>query len=184
MFQRVLIWRRMTLMQQFEVNFFAWIIDSSSNSSETLLNWRILQEKTPWGLLLLIGGGFAIAEAAEESCLSYWLSQKLAAVESLPSSAIILIMTIMTTLITNVISNTATVTIVTPVLAQLVWNLFIQLSYVLLWIPIRSQRLCFQCGFRLFRLFIYAGDPRKTRPAWYFKKTHCGWTSEWCVDIH
>lgn len=30
-----------------------------------LLDWRTLNEKMPWSLYLLLGGGFAIAQAAE-----------------------------------------------------------------------------------------------------------------------
>ncbi|CAG0903040.1 unnamed protein product, partial [Darwinula stevensoni] len=106
--------------------------DSPSKSSEALLNWRVLHEKMPWGLLLLIGAGFAIAKASEASCLSYWVGQQMATLGYLSPAALVFIMTIMTTLITNVASNTATVTIVMPVLAQLANVLKVNPLYLML----------------------------------------------------
>ena len=30
-----------------------------------LLNWKVAQEKVPWGIVLLLGGGFALAKGCE-----------------------------------------------------------------------------------------------------------------------
>lgn len=30
-----------------------------------LLNWKVAQEKVPWGIVLLLGGGFAVAKGCE-----------------------------------------------------------------------------------------------------------------------
>lgn len=30
-----------------------------------LLNWKVTQEKVPWGIVLLLGGGFALAKGCE-----------------------------------------------------------------------------------------------------------------------
>ena len=39
---------------------------------KTLLTWRVVHEKVPWGLFLLFGGGFALAEGCKVS--TSWLS--------------------------------------------------------------------------------------------------------------
>lgn len=32
-----------------------------------LLTWKVIQEKVPWGIVLLLGGGFALAKGCEVS---------------------------------------------------------------------------------------------------------------------
>ncbi|CAG0897896.1 unnamed protein product, partial [Darwinula stevensoni] len=95
------------------------VLDKPSESSEALLNWRILHEKMPWGLILLIGAGFAISKASEVSCMSYWLGQQMGNLRFLSPSVLVFIITLMTAMITEVASNTATASILLPVFAQL-----------------------------------------------------------------
>ena len=40
----------------------------------TLLVWADVQRKFPWGIILLMGGGFALAQGAKVSCLSQVLA--------------------------------------------------------------------------------------------------------------
>ena len=46
---------------------------SAGGGGETrkLLDWKSVHEKCPWGVLLILGGGFALAEGSEKSCTSY-----------------------------------------------------------------------------------------------------------------
>ena len=48
-------------------------IGRSDGGGETrkLLDWKSVHEKCPWGVLLILGGGFALAEGSEKSCTSY-----------------------------------------------------------------------------------------------------------------
>ena len=39
----------------------------------TLLEWESVQRRFPWGIILLMGGGFALAQGAHTSCLSHLL---------------------------------------------------------------------------------------------------------------
>ncbi len=32
-----------------------------------LLNWKVAQKKLPWGIVLLLGGGFALAKGSDVS---------------------------------------------------------------------------------------------------------------------
>ncbi|CAG0893446.1 unnamed protein product [Darwinula stevensoni] len=106
--------------------------DSPSKPSVALLNWRILHEKVPWGLVLLIGAGFAIAKSSEASCLSYWLGQQMGSLGSLSPPVLVFIITLMTAMITEVVSNTATATILIPVLAQLATVVRVNPLYLML----------------------------------------------------
>ena len=40
-----------------------------------ILSWEKLQQKIPWGVLILIGGGFVIAEGATETGFSALLGE-------------------------------------------------------------------------------------------------------------
>ena len=88
--------------------------------SEALLNWQYVQDRLPWGIVLLLGGGFALSDASEASGLSPWLGEQLTALRDLPPFVIMLIICIMTATVTEVASNTATANILLPILAQMV----------------------------------------------------------------
>lgn len=82
-----------------------------------LLDWKTVQERVPWGVLLLMGGGFAIAGAFEATGLARWLAGRLTALASLPLPGVIGSVSVLTTLLSEVASNTATATLLMPVLA-------------------------------------------------------------------
>ncbi|KAL5015787.1 hypothetical protein ScPMuIL_005376 [Solemya velum] len=46
---------------------------SDDQEVTSILNWNSAQSKVPWGVLLLLGGGFALAKASQQSGLSKWL---------------------------------------------------------------------------------------------------------------
>lgn len=81
-----------------------------------LLDWPTAA-KIPWGLLLLFGGGIALARGFEESGLSKALGQALAGVAALPVFVMVLGICLAVTFLTEVTSNTATATLLMPVLA-------------------------------------------------------------------
>ncbi|KAF4516897.1 hypothetical protein B566_EDAN011242 [Ephemera danica] len=88
-------------------------------SSPPLLNWQVTESKLPWGLILLLGGGFAMAEASKVSGLSAWLGLQLAGLAHFPTYMIVTIICLMSTFATEVSSNTAIANILLPVLAEM-----------------------------------------------------------------
>jgi len=82
----------------------------------TLLDWPTAA-KIPWGLLILFGGGIAIARAFGESGLSQALGQVLSALASWPHLAMLLVICVCVTFLTEVTSNTATTSLLMPILA-------------------------------------------------------------------
>jgi hypothetical protein len=50
--------------------------DRPQGPQNTLLDWKSVHEKSSWSIMILLGGGFAIAEAAQVSCLSAWIGDK------------------------------------------------------------------------------------------------------------
>ena len=74
----------------------------------------------PWSLVLLLGGGFALAKATQVSGLSAWMGSQLAVLDFLDARVLVLIVIIGTSFATEVTSNVATCSILLPVLRDLV----------------------------------------------------------------
>lgn len=81
-----------------------------------LLEWEHAS-KIPWGLLLLFGGGIAIANAFKSSGLSLVVGQQLATLASYHILTQILIICLLVTFLTEFTSNTATSNLILPILA-------------------------------------------------------------------
>ncbi|XP_046979334.1 protein I'm not dead yet-like [Schistocerca americana] len=94
-------------------------LNKSGDASPALLHWKAVHEKVPWGLVLLLGGGFAMAAGTKASGLNQLLGETLVALEVLPREVILIIVCTATTFLTEVSSNTAIANIVTPVLAEM-----------------------------------------------------------------
>lgn len=89
--------------------------------AEALLDWPYVQAHFPWGVVLLMGGGFALSDASNESGLSLWIGDQLIGLRNLPPIIILLIVMIMSAGITEVASNTACANVLIPVLISLVY---------------------------------------------------------------
>jgi sodium-dependent dicarboxylate transporter 2/3/5 len=83
---------------------------------EFLMDWE-QSKKVPWGILLLFGGGFALASAMDASGLSAWLSGKLVGLKEWPTVLVVLTTCAFMAALTELTSNTATTYTLLPVLA-------------------------------------------------------------------
>jgi len=72
----------------------------------------------PWETLLLLGGGFAMADGIQKSGLSAWMGEQLSTISDLPALAQILVASLATVAISAVASNTATIAVMLVVLAD------------------------------------------------------------------
>lgn len=101
--------------------------------------------RTPWHILLLFGGGFALAGGFDKSGLSAALGQGLAGVvEGLPLAVVVLAIVLLMTFLTEVTSNTATATVLLPVIGGLAVQM--QIDPALLMLP---ATLAASCAFML-----------------------------------
>jgi len=105
----------------------------STRPGEGLINWRITK-KIPWNIVLLFGGGFALAQAFIESGLSEYMGSLLASAENVPSFGLIGILSSVMTFLTEFTSNTATTEMLLPVVAGLSEQ--IAINPLLLMIPV------------------------------------------------
>jgi len=82
----------------------------------TLLDWEDCRD-LPWGVLLLLGGGFALARAFTYSGLSTAIGDSLASsLHVLPLWGTVLLLCLTVTFLTEITSNTATINILLPLL--------------------------------------------------------------------
>ncbi|MFC3711012.1 SLC13 family permease [Sphingoaurantiacus capsulatus] len=91
----------------------------SDGKGGRLLDWGDTV-RAPWGVILMYGGGLALAEAITGTGLSTWMGEQLRGVGSLPVWAIALILTGLVVIVTEFASNVATATGFMPVIAGLV----------------------------------------------------------------
>ncbi|MBN2639906.1 MAG: SLC13/DASS family transporter [Bacteroidales bacterium] len=73
----------------------------------------------PWNIVLLFGGGFALASGFKESGLSLWFGEQLSGLGTLHPILILLIISLGVTFLTELTSNTATTEMLLPILAGL-----------------------------------------------------------------
>jgi sodium-dependent dicarboxylate transporter 2/3/5 len=85
-----------------------------------LLTWKEVEGRIPWGVLLLFGGGFALAETFTKSGLAGWVGQHLKFIADLPPFLSVLCITLIMTFLTEVCSNTAITATMLPVFAAIV----------------------------------------------------------------
>jgi len=109
-----------------------FFIPADRKAGTFLMDWETA-ERLPWGVLLLLGGGLALAAGVEKTGLAAWLGSQLSLVGSLPSLSVILAVTVLTTWVTEFASNTATATLMMPVLAATAQAM--QMDPLLLMIP-------------------------------------------------
>ncbi|XP_008400013.1 solute carrier family 13 member 5a [Poecilia reticulata] len=104
----------------------------SQGPSPSLLTWKVAQNKMPWDVILLLGGGFALAKGSEVSGLSRWLGNQMTPLHSIPSWAIAIIICLLVTTFTECASNVATATLFLPVLASMSQSISLNPLYVML----------------------------------------------------
>lgn len=88
-----------------------------SSESKNLLEWSDT-EKLPWGILLLFGGGLAMAEGLNNGGVIDWITSLLTAYDSIPYVFILIIIVSIAIFGTEVMSNLALVTVFIPVIAS------------------------------------------------------------------
>ena len=98
------------------MGILCFVLPVSLREPTPLLSWEEAR-RVPWGILLLFGGGFAIAAGFEASSLTEWVGWQLRVLEGVPLPFIVVIIALMITFLTEVTSNTATTTMILPILA-------------------------------------------------------------------
>ncbi|XP_062867103.1 solute carrier family 13 member 5a [Trichomycterus rosablanca] len=111
---------------------FDTIPQTDSEPRTALLTWQVVQKKMPWSIILLLGGGFALAKGSEDSGLSSWLGSQMTPLQTIPPWAIAIIVCLMIATFTECASNVATATLFLPILASMSQSIGVNPLYVMI----------------------------------------------------
>lgn len=84
-----------------------------------MITWKFVNAKIPWGLIFLLGGGFALAEGGKKTGMSAMLGNSLVGLKDLPPIVLLLIVCLTAQVLTEFASNVAVANILLPVLAEM-----------------------------------------------------------------
>lgn len=116
-------------------NVFCWFKPSETNPKPgftPILSWRVAQDKVSWGVIILLGGGFALADAATKSGLSKWIGCKLAVFDFLDPWVMNLLVCLIIAGITEITSNTAIASLAMPIMFELATSVGMHPLYMMI----------------------------------------------------
>jgi sodium-dependent dicarboxylate transporter 2/3/5 len=103
------------------------------DKSSRIMNWETAVT-IPWGVLILIGGGLALAHAFTETGLDQWISNQLLFVENLNYILIVLVIVAIAIFFGEIASNTASAALLIPIAVSLASS--ISIDPLLLMVPL------------------------------------------------
>ncbi|MDL2317329.1 DASS family sodium-coupled anion symporter [Desulfovibrio sp. OttesenSCG-928-A18] len=92
---------------------FCWPVDFKKN--KFLLSWRTAV-RIPWDVVLLFGGGLAIANAFQKTELTVYIANEFTNLQGLHLYLLLTLICVFTITLTEVTSNTATSTLLVPIM--------------------------------------------------------------------
>ncbi|GFT97993.1 hypothetical protein NPIL_21391 [Nephila pilipes] len=107
--------------------------------SDPLLKWSAVQTKLPWGLVILLGGGFALASGTQKSGLSIWLGAQMVELSFLSPFVVQMLLCFSTAALTEIISNSTVATILLPVVNQMAVTFHVHPLYLMLPVTVVSS---------------------------------------------
>jgi sodium-dependent dicarboxylate transporter 2/3/5 len=93
-------------------------LPSGEQRGGPLLDWPTAAG-IPWDVLILFGGGFALAEGFQQSGLTGWIGDQLGVLEAVHWLLLAFSVALLTVFLTEVTSNTATASMLLPIVAGL-----------------------------------------------------------------
>lgn len=95
---------------------FLW--PSRNKKGEKIMDWKTAN-RLPWNIVLLFGGGFALALGFSESGLAMWFGNLLASENQVPSIVFVLAIVAMMSILTELTSNVASTQMLLPAFASI-----------------------------------------------------------------
>lgn len=110
-----------------------FIIPAKSDRAKRLMDWETAN-KIPWNIVILFGGGFALAMGFEKSGLSLWLANQLTGSLNITPFIYVLLIVALMTFLTELTSNTASTQMLLPVFASIAVGL--KLNPMIFMVPV------------------------------------------------
>ena len=98
------------------ISLFLFQANNQEGKKEKIMNWEDAV-KLPWGILLLFGGGLAIAQGFQSSGLANWIAENLTQLNDFSLFIILLVLITVVNFLTEITSNLATTAMLLPILA-------------------------------------------------------------------
>ncbi|HAG14992.1 MAG TPA: sodium:dicarboxylate symporter [Bacteroidales bacterium] len=114
------------------ISLFLFILPSKSKKGERILDQHIIS-KLPWSIVLLFGGGFALASGFTNSGLSLWIGEQVHWLHNFHPIVILFTVTLIVSFLTEMTSNTATTEMMLPILAGIAIS--IEINPLILMLP-------------------------------------------------
>ena len=115
----------------------------NKKGDKKLLAWEDAV-KLPWGILLLFGGGMALAKGFDSSGLAIWIGSQMSFFDAIPLFALLLFLVAMVNFLTEITSNLATTAMLLPVLVALAETIGVNPYYLLVGATVAAS-----CAFML-----------------------------------
>ena len=122
-----------------------------------IIDWNVAKD-LPWGVLILFGGGLALAKGIASSGLAAWLGDQLKLIQGVSPLIIVIVITLFVLFLTEITSNTATATMILPILATL--SVAVEVNPLLLMVPANGSELC---------LYVTCRNTTECDCLWYWK---------------
>jgi sodium-dependent dicarboxylate transporter 2/3/5 len=90
----------------------------SGTNDDRLIHWKEAV-KMPWGVIILFGGGMALAAGFQGSGLANWIGNQLSLLNGLPILLLVFVLIAAVNLLTEITSNLATAAMLLPILAPM-----------------------------------------------------------------
>ena len=111
-----------------------------STGNHSMIMTPDIIRKLPWDIVLLFGGGFALARGFQETGLSIFIGNKFAGLAGVPPFLMIISNCLGITFLTELTSNTATTEMILPILASM--GVAMQTNPLVLMIPATISASC------------------------------------------
>ena len=93
-----------------------FVLPDGRAEPQRLLDWPTAA-KIPWDILILFGGGFALAQGFVESGLTGWIGEQMEFLQGSHPLLLVVVVALVTLFLTEVTSNTATASMLLPLIA-------------------------------------------------------------------